>query len=82
MTPGRNFPVGHHVDGHLLSDYLEEVDCSPLDAGRSRMIDLSSDLTSGAISGVMRVVVVITITTSVLPSLRLVAIILKLVVSI
>ena len=46
MTPGRYFPAGHHVDGHHLSDYLEEVDCSPLDAGRSRMTDWSSDLTS------------------------------------
>ena len=46
MTPGRYFPVGHHVDGHHLSDYLEEADCSLLDADRSRMVDLSSDLTS------------------------------------
>ena len=34
MTPGRYFPVGHHVDGHHLSDYLEEADYSPLDAGQ------------------------------------------------
>ena len=80
MTPGRYFPVGHHVDGHHLSDYLEEADCSPLDAGRSRMVDLSSDLTSHP--GVLRIVVIISITISVLPSLRLVAIILKIVVSI
>ena len=45
MTPGRYFSVGHQVGGHNLSDYLEEDGYSPLDAGRSSLTDLSSDLT-------------------------------------
>ena len=84
MTPGRYFPVGHQVGGHHLYDYLEEDGYSPLDAGRSSLTDLSSDLTPPIIMipGVWRIVVIISITITVLPSLRSVAIILKIVVSV
>ena len=40
MTPGRYFSVG----GHHLYDYIEEVGYFPLDAGRSSLTDLGSDL--------------------------------------
>ena len=43
MTPGRYLPVGHQVGGHHLYDYLEEVGYSRLDAGRSSLTDLGSD---------------------------------------
>ena len=43
MTPGRYCPVGHQVCSHHLYGYLEEGAYSPLDAGRSSLIDSGSD---------------------------------------